>query len=256
MAQALYSEKLHDAGFAHGFFTRQGGVSVPPWDSLNFSFTTGDSQARVRENLRRAAEVLGVGPERIYFLTQVHGTTSRVIGPEDDGSAVRAEQGDITLSSSPAVACAVRMADCAPVLLADRRSGAAAAVHAGWRGVAAGVVTAALAALRALAADELDLIAAVGPHIERCCFEVGEDVAAELARASGLGEQAVDRSRPKPHVDLRQIIAAQLRAAAGAHAVVDHVRGCTVCESARFHSYRRNGKRGGRMLAAIVPRAV
>jgi copper oxidase (laccase) domain-containing protein len=97
-------------------------------------------------------------------------------------------------------------------------------------------------------------VAAVGPHIERCCFEVGEEVAAELAAASTLGRAALDELRPKPHVDLRRIIEAQLRATAPARLRVDHVPGCTACDAERFHSYRRNGPRGGRMLAAIVPK--
>jgi len=252
MALALESTLLRQAGMRHGFFTRQGGVSAPPWDSFNVSFTTGDAPEAVRENLARAAAVLGVTAERIYFLSQVHGTTCRVISGDETAPEVRAERGDVTLSRVPTAACAVRVADCVPVLLADRRSGAVAAVHAGWRGVVRGVVPAAVAALRGLGGGPLDLVAAVGPHIEACCFEVGEDVAMALAGASPLGEAAVDRSRPKARVSLRRIIEAQLRASDAEHLAVDHVLGCTVCDPTRFHSYRRDGKRGGRMLAAIV----
>ena len=253
MPLVLESALLLQAGARHGFFTRQGGVSAPPWDSFNASFTTGDDPEAVRENLRRAAAALGVAPERIYCLSQVHGTSCRVICGSEAALEIRAERGDVTLSRAPAVACAVRVADCVPVLLADRRSGSVAAVHAGWRGVVRGVVRAAVAALRELADGPLDLVAAVGPHIESCCFEVGEDVAVALAGASALGEKAVDRSGGKPHVSLRQIIEAQLHASESAGLAVDHVLGCTVCDRTRFHSYRRDGKRGGRMLAAIVP---
>jgi polyphenol oxidase len=230
-------------------------VSAAPFDTLNFSFTTGDAPEAVRTNIGRAAEVLGVEPERIYFLTQVHGTACRVIDGAEPSAAIRSERGDVTLSRAPSVACAVRVADCVPVLLADRRSGAVAAVHAGWRGVVRGVVPAAVAALRALGRGPLDLVAAIGPHIASCCFEVGPEVAAELAAASALGESVVVRGRGNPHVELGRIVEAQLRASEPARLAVDHVPGCTVCDRERFHSYRRDGSRGGRMLAAIVPHA-
>ncbi len=90
----------------------------------------------------------------------------------------------------------------------------------------------------------------VGPHIEQCCFEVGPDVAAEIAAASALGDGVVDRSRDKPHVDLRRVIAAQLEDEGVA--AVDQVEGCTMCDARRFHSYRRDGAVSGRMLAVIV----
>ena len=255
MAVVLQSELLRHAGFKHGFFTRQGGVSAAPFDTLNFSFTTGDAPEAVRANLARAARVLAVEPERIYFLTQVHGTACRVIDGSEPCAAIRGERGDVTLSLTPSVACGVRVADCVPVLLADRRSGAVAAVHAGWRGVVRGVVPAAVGALRALGRGPLELVAAIGPHIESCCFEVGPDVAAELATASALGDSVVVPGSGNPHVDLRRIVEAQLRASEPERLAVDHVPGCTVCDRARFHSYRRDGDRGGRMLAAIVPRA-
>jgi YfiH family protein len=247
---ALRSQLLSDAGFRHAFFMRRGGVSQPPWATLNFSTASGDAEEAVRENLRRAARALDVDPARIYYLSQQHGCEVAVLHGDEDRERLLFVPGDVTASISPAVACGVRMADCAAVLLGDRRSGAVAAVHSGWRGTVQGAVASGVRALEQLAGDELDIVAAVGPHIEVCCFEVGTDVAAELAACSSLGEQAVDRSHEKPHVDLRAIIEAQLRALGAA--TVDHVQGCTMCDSARFHSYRRDGKRSGRMLAAIV----
>jgi YfiH family protein len=255
---ALRSALLAEAGAVHAFFTRQGGVSAPPFDTLNFSSTTGDEPAAVRESWVRAARVLGVSPERVLVLAQVHGVRCVVVAEDTLAAELAHEQGDAVLSRTTGLACGVRTADCAPVLLFDRRSGAAAAVHAGWRGVVAGVVPAAIRALATLVGAPLELCAAIGPHIERCCFEVSDDVAAELCAVvpteSGPAERVVVRDRAKPHVDLRAIIEAQPRAAGCAEQAVDHVRGCTMCDRARFHSYRRDGSRGGRMLAAIVPR--
>lgn len=249
----LTSALLTGAGFRHAFFTREGGVSPPPFDSLSFAPSVGDDPEAVRENFRRAAAMLGVEPARIFVLSQVHGVVARLIGAGDDRDDVVREAGDITLSRVRGVACGVRSADCVPVLVGDRASGAVAAIHSGWRGTTLNAAAAGVAALRALVGAEGDLVAAVGPHIERCCFEVGDDVAAELAACSPLGDGAVIRDPGKrPRVDLRAIVRAQLEAIGLAPSAVDDVVGCTVCDRERFHSHRRDGAKSGRMLSAIV----
>lgn len=231
---ALQSPLLRQAGFPHGFFDRRGGVSSPPWDS--------------------SARALGVTVERLYVLSQVHGTACRVVSGAEAREEVLRAAGDVLLSRAPGVACGVRTADCVPVLVADERSGAVAAIHSGWRGTVANVTRAAVAALRGLAGHEAALVAAIGPHIQACCFEVGDDVAAELAACSRVGEACVLRGEGRPRVDLRRIVRAQLEAE-GVSAI-DDVMGCTVCEPARFHSYRRDGAKSGRMLSAIVVRGL
>jgi polyphenol oxidase len=249
----LLSPLLAEAGFRHAFFTRLGGVSLPPWDTLSFAVSVGDDPAHVEENFRRAAGALGVPVERLYVLSQVHGTASRVLTGVEDREEVVRSVGDVTLSRAPGVACGVRSADCVPVLVADRATGAVAAVHSGWRGTVAGAVPAGIAALRALVEGDGDLLAAVGPHIEACCFEVGDDVADTLARCSSAGPSAiVTPPGGKARADLRRIVHAQLAAAGVGPDRVDDVRGCTVCQPERFHSFRRDGARSGRMLSAIV----
>jgi hypothetical protein len=145
----------------------------------------------------------------------------------------------------------VRSADCVPVLIADRRSGAVAAVHAGWRGVEQNVVGATLERLRALLGRPGELVAAVGPHIELEAFEVSAEIAERLRHASSVRD-VVDASRAKPHVDLRRIVRAQLTDAGLPDAAVDDVPGCTFADAARFFSFRRDGQRSGRHLSAIV----
>ena len=254
MSLALRSGLLEEAGFSHAFFTRMGGVSQAPWKSLNFSATTGDDVAAVAENFARAARELGVERERIYHLSQVHGCDHRVLVGREDRHVVMLEQGDITVAREPGVGCGVRTADCAPVLIAAPRHGAVAAVHSGWRGTAQRAVQAGVRALRALLSADEPLVAAIGPHIEPCCFEVGPDVAAEIASACALPpEQVIDRSRTRPHVDLRAVLSAQLREVGIDQ--IDQVAGCTMCDDERFHSYRRDGPISGRMLAVIVSRA-
>jgi len=252
---ALASPLLDRAGFRHAFFTRRGGVSLPPWDTLSFAPSVGDDPAAVRENFARAAGILGIPPTRLYVLSQVHGTASRTLtGVESFDEVVRSE-GDVTLSRTPGVACGVRSADCVPVLVADPGTGAVAAIHSGWRGTVANAAAAGVGALRALLGREGQLVAAIGPHIQACCFEVGDDVAADLAGAAALGEAALIRAPGrKTRVDLRAIVRAQLEAAGVGAAAIDDVPGCTVCEPERFHSFRRDGARSGRMLSAIVAR--
>jgi YfiH family protein len=250
------SPLLHDARFKHAFFTRLGGVSKFPLDSLNIAArVTGDDPAAVRENLQRCAHVLGVGLEKLYFLSQIHGTNAVVLTGSEDREEVVSRQGDITASNVAGVACSVRSADCVSILLADRSSGAVTAVHSGWVGTVANVVAAGVQVLRSIA-PSADIIAAIGPHIEQCCFEVGDDVAERLANASSLGASVVDRSRAKAHVNLRRIVHAQLVNAGVDEACIDDVHGCTVCNVERYFSFRRDAKKSGRMLAAIVAHSV
>ncbi|WP_437676477.1 peptidoglycan editing factor PgeF [Sorangium sp. So ce131] len=253
-AEALESPLLAAAGFSHAFFTRRGGVSAPPWDTLSFAVALGDDPAAVRQNLERAARRLGIPAARLYYLSQVHGVAARVLAGDEDRDDVVREVGDITLSRANGVGCGVRSADCAPILVADRRSGAVAAVHSGWRGTVLRVVVEAVRALRSLAGAGAELVAAIGPHIEACCFEIGEDVAADLAACSSAGGAAIVRgaSGPRPRADIRRILRAQLAEAGLDHGAIDDVRGCTACDPARFFSYRRDGQRSGRLLSAIV----
>jgi YfiH family protein len=148
----------------------------------------------------------------------------------------------------------VRTADCVPLLLADRRSGAVAAIHAGWRGIVRGVVEAGVAKLREVGGDPAELMAVLGPHIRGDAFEVSDDVAEELAAISPV-PCVVRRDGKKPRVRLDNIVRAKLVAVGVARDQIDDVGGCTMTELEQFFSFRRDGKVGGRHLSAIVPRA-
>jgi YfiH family protein len=161
-------------------------------------------------------------------------------------------EGDAVVALRGELACGVRSADCVPILLGDLQSGAVAAVHAGWRGVVAGVVGAAVQGLRAEIGAEGELVAAIGPHISVAAFEVGEDVAAELGRASDARDVVV-RSEAHFRVDLRRIVRAQLTATGMDASAIDDVFGCTMGEPERYFSFRRDGQKSGRHLSAIVP---
>lgn len=159
-------------------------------------------------------------------------------------------EADIAVTDDPAVAVSVRAADCVPILLADRRSGAVAAIHAGWKGTAAG---AAIVAVRALTsrydARPADVIAAVGPGIGPCCYEVGPDLSEHFS--SHPEAPAWFTREAKPHLDLWRATRDQL-ARAGIPPQQIHVcELCTFHHPALFHSYRRDGTSAGRLVAAI-----
>jgi YfiH family protein len=259
-AEHLQSPLLRAAGFRHAFFTRRGGVSEGAYASLNFSVSVGDDPERVDANFARAGKVLELPADSIAFLSQVHGSGVVSIGEADADPALGAprarfprREGDALLGTSPNVACGVRTADCVPILVGDRRSGAAVAIHAGWRGLVRGVIEASIAALRELAGERAELVAAIGPHIGPAAFEVGDDVARELEHASSA-RGVVDRSGVKARVALEPIARRKLEEAGVRRELVDLVPGCTLSEKDRFFSFRRDGKASGRHLSVIVPR--
>ncbi len=260
-AEYLESPLLRAAGFRHAFFTRRGGVSQAPYESLNFSVSVGDTPERVDQNLALAAAALGVAPDTIFFLSQVHGSgveevTDALVREPNARVRFMNHEADAVLCSVPGVAAAVRTADCVPILVGDLGSGAVLAIHAGWRGVVRGVIEAALERLRPRATAARALLAAIGPHIGAGgsgAFEVGSDVAAELEAVSP-DARVVDWTGAKPRVLLGKIVRAKLIALGIGDGQIDDVAGCTFSEPERFFSFRREGRVSGRHLSAIVPR--
>jgi len=187
----------------------------------------------------------------------VHG--ARWLKAGGDPKATLAEEADALIADpGTSHAVAIRVADCVPVLLADPKTGRVAAIHAGWRGIEAGVIGATLEAMTAASAS--DLIAAIGPCIGPCCFEVGKDVAARIARVSSpdvITREAETEAGEKSFVDLRRAARTQLRAL-GVTSVDDVPSrdrdGCTRCNAREFYSYRRDGDNSGRLIAVIVAR--
>lgn len=183
---------------------------------------------------------------------QVHGPKAVLV---HDAAGAEADA-LVALASDEAVAVGVRVADCVPVLVASTDTGAVAAIHAGWRGVVAGVVP---AGVELLGRGAGALLAAIGPCIGACCFEVGADVAERIGfvtrRAAPQVGGASRVGGDKAYVDLRAAVRAQLRALGLSDEAIDDVPGCTKHEPDRFHSFRRDGANSGRMLAAIATRA-
>lgn len=248
----IRSALLARHGFVHGFSTREGGVSAAPFDSMNLARTVGDDAAAVAENHRRWAVEVGYDVARLFETSQVHGAVVRAIEIRDEVTSVREVRADALLATRGGDAVGVRTADCLPLLVADPESGAVAAIHAGWRGVVAGVVTAGIAELQERSgAPASRLIAAIGPCIRVASFEVGPEVAEQLA-AVAPGAAIVIAREPRPHVDLVRAVVAQLEQLGIERGSIDDVGGDTYAEPARFHSYRRDAERSGRQLSVIV----
>jgi polyphenol oxidase len=251
----IESTLLASHGFAHGFATREGGVSEGAFASLNLGRGLGDDEAAVAENLRRFFASLGVPSERAFEVNQVHGDAVRFVSARERPDDVRGVRADALAALDPGLGVFVRTADCVPVLLAHPASGAVAAVHAGWRGAAAGVVPKALSAVAARTGSRLgDWLAAIGPHIRAEAFEVGEEVAEALEAAAPPGVAVVSRAHGRPHGDLARLVHAQLAALGVPPGAIDDVGGCTHDEPARFFSHRRDEGRTGRHLSGIVAR--
>lgn len=255
MLPLLTSKALTQAGFAHGFTTRLGGVSPPPFDSLDFAVLR--DPALLRENQARLASAVGFDPGLFHQAMQVHGAALLVAG--GDPKATLALEAD-ALAAEPGTnhAVAVRVADCVPVLIADPGSGRVVAAHAGWRGIEAGVIRESVRHLASNGGSAEAMIAAIGPSIGPCCFEVGGDVGERIAKASS-DDVIVRRAGEKAFVDLRLAVREQLRGLALADDAIDDVpgrgpEGCTRCDRERFYSYRRDGDASGRLLGVIVAR--
>ena len=174
-------------------------------------------------------------------------------GSEQEGP-VRA---DAVVALEPGVAAAVRVADCVPVLLYAPDRGLAAAVHSGWRGAIASVAARGVRALqRACGADPAQMLAAVGPCIERCCYEVGKDLAVLFRSSFGPGAADDPQTTQKPHLDLRFCVEAALRSAGVRQERIEHAGGCTSCDISACFSHRRDRGTTGRHLAFIASRAL
>lgn len=155
-----------------------------------------------------------------------------------------AGEGDALISTHPGRIVSIRTADCLPILLADPRTGAVAAVHAGWRGTVAQIAT---ATVRRMGSRPEDILAAIGPGIGKCCYEVGADVARQFGEKDACRLDLADYNR-------RQLENAGLKPSN-----IDVISACTFCNVDEFFSYRREGERAGRMISYIqtiqTPRA-
>lgn len=198
----------------------------------------------------RIGAVFSLAGENVVRVRQVHGRQVLVVHTDDDLLAL--PEADAVVSTDDTRAISVRVADCVPILLADRRGRAVGAVHAGWRGTASGVARAAVEALGALGVPPADLVAAIGPGIGPCCYQVDERVRAAMVAnhhdATGwFTPDGPDHWR----LDLWRANRDQLEASGVPAAAINCAERCTADDAGDWYSFRREGAGGGRMVAAI-----
>lgn len=243
----------------HGFTTRRGGVSSGVYGSLNFGSPGDlpqdqrDTAVNIRENYRRVLHAIGCGRRELVEVHQVHGSDVHVVRRGDKSHAGESDtRADAIVTDDPSRVVSVRTADCAPVLAASADGRVVAAIHAGWRGVLAGVVPAAVGVMRTL--SQQPLAAAIGPCIGRDALEVDADIA-DRFRAAFAGHPEIvrpDAERPgKFWIDMPAALVVQLRRLGVSS--VEVIARCTVTEPGEFFSHRAHARRTGRMAAVIGP---
>ena len=257
--RALVCEPLEREGFANAFSTRGGGVSPFPENSLNLAGFDEDPAENIRENRRRFIRLLG-GDWTLAACWQVHGADVRAVRDQRDAASER-ERCDALTTGLPGVLLGVKTADCAPVLLADPRRGACAAVHAGWRGTLAEVVKRALARMREeFGTDPRDVRAAIGPAARACCYEVGAEVVeAFREKFSNAGSLFVPTREGHALADVQLANREQLVGSGVPAERIHTLPLCTICRPELFFSYRREKKlhgKTGRLLSVIGRRIV
>ena len=267
------------AGVRHGFAARTGGITAvygQP-DDLNLGFAASDTRDNVLENRSRLLNRVFGRTLPLVTLRQTHSSLVRRVGREKAGEASTLA-GDGLMTDEPGVALGIQTADCVPVLVADLRTGAVAAFHAGWRGTLKRIVEQGLGRMRLeFGSRPEDLRAAIGPAIGSCCYAVGEEVEHEFRsqfryadelfrevydsepirkkypmlflnqRAPGHGDLG-----PALHLDLREANRRQLLDAGLPAGAVEVLPQCTSCRTDLFFSYRAEGGYTGRMLAVIA----
>lgn len=269
-------EHIHETGrFVHGFSTRLGGVSLPPYDALNLGFTTDDDKTSLIENRKRFVHAVGIPDlDILQRINQVHGNL--VLNYEEivncagscgfehhpyppQGGILSIPDADGLVSDKIGLLIALTFADCIPIFLADPVTGAFGIVHAGWRGTFSRIAFEGVKRLENDFNSSLkNILAGIGPGIGRCCFEVGAEVADAFFDKfanwkdlmKDLGTDTSNRAKWK--IDLLALNKRILLAAGLQAENVKIADLCTFCRKDLFYSYRRDGKRTGRMAAVAA----
>lgn len=237
----------------HGFSTRKGGVSrLDHLASMNFTTSTGDSEANVAANYEIFLTALGLDPESRVSAYQIHSTRVRYVTEADRGRVFDDCDGFVT--DRVGVTLIVKSADCVPILMADERAGVVAAVHAGWRGTVGGIAPNAVAEMLKRGATLDHIRIAIGACIHDCCFEVQRDFIEAVTdlRGKSFADTHIYRREGRFYADLVSMNRALLRGAGIADESIDLSPDCTCCHPDLYHSHRYTQGRRGVMAAAIA----
>ena len=254
----LHSTLLGRCGFLeHAFCMRHGGVSGGDYHSLNMSYREGDDEFHVLQNWNLLASAFRIPVEKFLVLNQVHGNGVLVIETKDDLSGSRETlQYDATVTHYANLAICIKTADCLPVFVVDPKNKAIAAVHAGWRGTALGITAGAVQVMRDRYGSRPDeLLAAVGPSIGPCCYEVDSAVADQFKSHADrdLFFHAIEK-KGRWMLNLLEANLSQLRRAGLSDARIDTAGICTVCQQNDFFSHRGSGGVTGRQINFLMIR--
>jgi hypothetical protein len=250
------SQKLERLGVRHAFSTRIGGISPPPFDSLNLGNPNGspvqDDYNRIWANYGRLTSSIGCGAATPLRVHQVHG---RAVATVDSTREFDTDcKADALVSRDCERVISVRTADCVPILISSGNGKTVAAIHAGWRGIVAGIIPAAVQ--RMLEVDEAstteEFVAAIGPCIGYDAFEVGQEVLAEFQSVFGAKAPIARSTDGKGSADLRRAVQLQLLSSGLRDENVDSTDRCTVTHREEFFSHRRERGITGRMAAVIA----
>ncbi|MEJ5239934.1 MAG: peptidoglycan editing factor PgeF [Anaerolineales bacterium] len=239
------------SGLIHGILTRKGGVSPEPWASLNLGGTVGDDPQRVRENRLRALEALGRSPDSVFDAWQVHGTgVFRADAPRP--ADMPHPKADILLTDRPQVTLLMRFADCVPIFLVDRRHGAIALIHAGWKGTVEGAARVAVQAMQAhYGTRPQDVLAGIGPSIGPDHYEVGADVIEQVRKNFGReADRLLIPHNGSIHFDLWEANRLLLESVGVEQIEIAGL--CTACDLEHWYSHRAEKGRTGRFGAIFA----
>ena len=242
----------------HGFSTRKGGVSKPPFDSLNLGVSRGDESACVLENYGRICAALHVDAKRIVLSQQTHSANVREVTEADAGKGLLQQRDytdvDALITNVPMLPLTVFSADCGIITLYDPIRKAIGAVHAGWRGCAAGIVEKTVQSMTSTYGSQPgDVLAAIGPCIGQCCFETDADVPEAMRAALGAdAEPYFEKRGAKWHIDLAGLNRQWLLRAGVTPEHIDACGLCTACRPDLFWSHRKMGEARGAQVAVIA----
>ena len=255
MPQPITADCLADIkGVAHGFFTREGGVSEGIYAGLNCGAGSSDDRARVLENRARVAGHLGASPENLLTCYQIHSASAVIVTKPWTFETM--PKGDALVTNMPGLAVGALAADCAPILFADPEAKVIAAAHAGWKGALNGILESTIATMTRIGAKRNRIRAALGPCIGPGAYEVGPEFEANFLDRNPEYARFFHRASPeaRPFFDLPAFVLERLSLAG-----LDTVESCTTCTYAgesRLYSYRRATHRRepdyGRQVSAIV----
>lgn len=245
--------EITELGFIHGFTTRLGGVSTGAYKSLNLSKTRENNLKNKIENYRLICNSLGIDYNSLTLVNYEHGNNVYILQQKDRGAGITMpcnfDKCDAIIVNDPRITAVTLHADCTPIFIVDKKNRIASVAHSGWKGTVLGIAGKIVEKMNIVYNSQpADIIAAIGPHIMNCCFEIKEDVAAKIAAKD---EKAIIYSKNKIYGDLQYLTIKQFYESNIPPENVICADLCTYCNEDLFYSHRRDNGITGAMGAFI-----